>query len=89
MALTLTKLYFSSAPYYSGNLHNPSWGGDRIVGAGSVINRATGDIHIIAPYVNNGNTYTTDISAKVDGINMKDGVIVAYNFPMLARNPIE
>ncbi len=75
----------------TGNLHNPSWGGDRIAGAGSVIDRATGDIHIIAPYVSlsNGNTYTTDIYAKVDGINMKEGVIVAYNFPMLARDPIE
>ncbi len=51
------------------------------------MNRDTGIIYIAAPYVGgDNNTYTTDIYARVDGFNMKEGTIVAYDFPSLTRD---
>ena len=85
--ILLKSKYKCTVYQHTGNLHNPKWGGDRSVGTGSNINRATGDIYIAAPYIGgDNNTYTTHIYAKMDGINVKEGTIVVYDFPLLTRD---
>ncbi len=76
--------------FISGSLVNPRWGGPRGVIAIphiSNITRATGNIYIGALYEPTLPTHPYPlITAEVDGINMKNGILGAYNFPKLTRD---
>ena len=61
----------------------------RPIGPGGNVNRQTGDISLEVQKLNPDGSvlYVNQVTAKVDGGNMKEGVFQAYSFPSAIRDP--